>query len=73
MFRMNTSDFNQSAKRAKVACLDLNIFVCSIGNRLFQHIQLAEHKSFHPAVELPATDAVDGIHHVANRTGYIAH
>ena len=46
---------------------------CHRVDTVFQHIQLAEHKSFHPAVELPATDAVDGIHHIANRTGYIAH
>lgn len=46
---------------------------CHRVDTVFQHIQLTKHKSFHPAVELPATDAVDGIHHVANRTGYIAH
>lgn len=40
---------------------------------VFQHIQLAEHKALDAAVELSAANAVNGIDHVANRPGHIAH
>ena len=42
-------------------------------NAVFQHIQLAEHKALHAAVELPPADAVNRIDHVANRPCHIAH
>ena len=40
---------------------------------VFQHIQFAEHKTFHAAIKLAPADAVNGIHHVANRPGHVAH
>ena len=40
---------------------------------VFQHIQLAEHKALDPTVQLPAADAVDGIDHIADRAGDVAH
>ncbi len=40
---------------------------------VFQHIQFAEHKAFDAAVELAPADTVNGINHVADRAGHIAH
>lgn len=40
---------------------------------VLQHVQLAEHVALHAAVELAAADAVDGVHHVADRAGHVAH
>ncbi len=40
---------------------------------VFQHIQLAQHKAFHPAVELSPADAVNRVDHVTDRPRHIAH
>ena len=40
---------------------------------VFQHIQFAEHKPFDATVELAATNTIDGIHHIADRPGDVAH
>ena len=40
---------------------------------VFQHIQLAKHKAFNAAIELPSSDAVNGIDHIANRPRDILH
>ena len=42
-------------------------------NAVFQHIQFAEHKTLDPAVQLSAADAVDGVDHIADRPGDVAH
>ncbi|MNH33954.1 hypothetical protein D3C79_945150 [compost metagenome] len=36
-------------------------------------MQFAEHKAFDAAVELAAANAVDGVHHIADRAGNVAH
>ena len=40
---------------------------------VFQHIQLAEHKAFDAAIKLAPADAVNGVHHIADRPGHVAH
>ncbi len=40
---------------------------------VFQHIQLAQHKSFHAAVELAAADTVNGVDHITDRPRDVAH
>ncbi|MNT37515.1 hypothetical protein D3C72_1736540 [compost metagenome] len=40
---------------------------------VFQHLQLAEHKAFYPAIQLAAADTVDGVDHIADRAGDVAH
>ena len=42
-------------------------------NAVFQHIQLAEHKTFNAAIQLAAADAVNGVDHITNRSGHVAH
>ncbi|MNS88806.1 hypothetical protein D3C72_1227970 [compost metagenome] len=46
---------------------------CHRVDAVFEHIQLAEHKPFDAAIELPATYTVDGVHHIANRAGDVTH
>ncbi|MND90774.1 hypothetical protein D3C76_1452070 [compost metagenome] len=36
-------------------------------------MQFAQHKAFDTAVELTAADAIDGIDHIADRAGDVAH
>ena len=40
---------------------------------VFQHIQLAQHKTFYAAVELSPADAVNSIDHIADGARYVAH
>ena len=40
---------------------------------VLQHVQLTQHKPFHPAVELAAADAVNRINHVADGARHVAH
>ena len=40
---------------------------------VFQHVQLAQHKPFHTAVELSPANAVNRVNHVADGTRHVAH
>ena len=46
---------------------------CHRINTVLKHVQLAEHKPLHPAVQLAAADTVYRVNHIANRPGDIAH
>ena len=81
--QLDVLDFHLFKRFPQIRCrlIDVMLHLFVVGRQrhghgvdtVFQHIQLAEHKAFDAAIKLAPADAVNGIHHIADRPGHVAH